>query len=337
MPVQHNVTNWHLIIFPTFTNHDLEGLHEFKTDADNLGMVLHIHNKQTPQFCREIANKTLLVGLSSISFRGAKYISHEVVIDQVQIDWFENLLQQHSAKDGWRVIVFSHAPIIGSGLNVLQENQVVDGCCWLNHNNDKSRNVFIDLVREHSCIKAWFSGHFHLCHDYQDSIKVSYKMDSSSIFIMLNFSSLMLLYTQLPDVNGKRGQCTFIQTSVMSSRATRDGYQQSRLLRGNQNGFDICTVDHQKNGEVRVDATVRYEGDTVVTDYVNDGEKEMYEYQKYRKIVKYHIPSNGDDHMKSFNDKGIIERKLCSSVYLVCIPPFLYSNISNLVHSVISI
>ena len=78
-------------------------------------------------------------------------------------------------------------------------------------------------------------------------------------------------------------------------------------------------------------------GDTVVTDYVNDGEKEMYEYQKYRKIVKYHIPSNGDDHMKNFNDKGIIERKLCSSVHLVCIPPFLYSNISNLVHSVISI
>ena len=180
----------------------------------------------------------------------------------LQIDWFENLLQQHSAKDGWRVI-FSHVPIIGSGLNVLQENQVVDGCCWLNHNDDKSRNVFIDLVREHSCIKAWFSGHFHLCHDYyQDSIKVSYKMDSSSVFIMLNFSSLMLLYTQLPDVNGKRGQCTFIQTSVMSSRATRDDYQQSRLLRGNQNGFDICTVDHQKNGEVRVDATVRYEGDT---------------------------------------------------------------------------
>ena len=103
------------------------------------------------------------------------------------------------------------------------------------------------------------------------------------------------------------------------------------VIRGKQNGFDICTVDHQKNGEVRVDATVRYEGDTVVTDYVNDGEKEMYEYQKYRKIVKYHIPSNGDAHMKSFNDKGIIERKLCSSVYLVCIPPFLYSNISNLV------
>lgn len=49
----------------------------------------------------------------------------------------------------------------------------MNGCCWLNHSNEKQCKKFIELVREHRCIKAWFSGHFHLGQDYQDSITVS--------------------------------------------------------------------------------------------------------------------------------------------------------------------
>lgn len=135
-------------------NHDLEGLHEFDTDEDNLEMFLKVHKKETPQFCREIAYKTLLVGLGSTSFRSAPYISHEVIIDEAQITWFEHLLQTHSAKDGWKIFVFTHAPVMGSGLTILQENQVVDGCCWLNQNDDIVRNKFIELVREHRSIKV---------------------------------------------------------------------------------------------------------------------------------------------------------------------------------------
>ena len=50
----------------------------------------------------------------------------------------------------------------------------MNGCCWLNHSNDKQCKKFIELVREHRCVKAWFSGHFHLGQDYQDSITVSF-------------------------------------------------------------------------------------------------------------------------------------------------------------------
>ena len=61
---------------------------------------------------------------------------------------------------------------MGSGLRVLQENHVVNGCCWLNHSggekaDPRTTRKFIELVRRHRCIKGWFSGHFHLSHDYE--------------------------------------------------------------------------------------------------------------------------------------------------------------------------
>ena len=215
-------------------NHDLEGIDEFETDEDNLEAYLRILGKETPQFCHEIAEKTLVVGLGSTSFRTAKYTSHEVSVDDAQIDWFEKTIAAHPAEDGWKVFVFSHAPIIGSGLRVLQECHVVNGCCWLNHNDGLQSKKFIDVVRKNTCIKGWFSGHFHLSHDYEDSM--SFPMGNN------------------------RGSCVFGQTAVMTARSTRDGRRQSRLIRGNKDGFEICTVDHAKGGEVRLDATVTYEG-----------------------------------------------------------------------------
>jgi hypothetical protein len=220
-------------------NHDLEGIDEFITDADNCRVFMEKHNKPTPQFAREIAEKTMLVGLSSTVFRAAPYTSHEVIIDDKQLEWFEQFLIDHPADDGWKVFVFTHAPPNGSGLRVLQENHVVNGCCWLNHSDDKKCRKFIELVREHRCIKAWFSGHFHLGQDYQDSI---------------TFPSIPVEEGPYPN----RGSCVFAQTSVIRSGASRDGRQQSRLLRGNKDGFEICTIDHQKGGIIRLDATITY-------------------------------------------------------------------------------
>ena len=59
-------------------NHDLEGIDEFATDAENLEAYLKYMGKETPQFCYEIAPKTLIVGLGSTQFRDAQYTSHEV-------------------------------------------------------------------------------------------------------------------------------------------------------------------------------------------------------------------------------------------------------------------
>ena len=52
---------------------------------NNTRRFLQAHNKETPQFCRQVAEKTLLVGLCSTVFREAKYTSHEVIIDDSRI------------------------------------------------------------------------------------------------------------------------------------------------------------------------------------------------------------------------------------------------------------
>jgi len=213
-------------------NHDLEGIDEFGTDDENLKAFLEILGKENPYFCHEIAERTLLVGLGSTSFRSARFSSHEVSVDSEQLEWFEETIRAHPSAEGWQVLVFSHAPIIGSALRVLQEIHVLNGCCWLNHTDGVSSKKFIQIVRENACIKGWFSGHFHLSHDYEDSIT-------------------------FPGGN-RRGHCVFAQTGVMRSHSSRDGRQQSRLVKGNAQGFEIYTLDHKKGGELRLDATVLY-------------------------------------------------------------------------------
>lgn len=268
-------------------NHDLEGIDEFDTDEANLELFLRAHNKPAPQFIHYIADKTILVGLTSTLFRDAKYTSHEVVIDQEQLDWFQNVVETHPASDGWRIFVFTHAPPNGSGLRVLQENHVVNGCCWLNHSNEKQCQTFINLVRQHRCIKAWFSGHFHLGHDYQDSI---------------TFPTIDPRDGPYPN----RGSCVFAQTSVMRSGTSRDGRQQSRLIRGNSQGFEICTVDHADGGSVRIDATITY------TDC--NHEVGVYNHRDITRLgdefFKVYAPCAGDDlhppdeNLVRYNDDG---------------------------------
>eukprot|EP00985_Skeletonema_marinoi_P011297 scaffold5359_cov112-Skeletonema_marinoi.AAC.6 len=253
-------------------NHDLEGIDEFDSDARNLRNFLKCHDKETPQFCREIAEKTLLVGLCSTIFREATYTSHEVIIDDEQIRWFEDLLKSRPAEDGWKIFVFSHAPPNGSGIRIIQENHVVNGCCWLNHSSEKNCRKFIELVREHRCIKGWFSGHFHLGQDYQDSI---------------TFPTIDPSEGPYPN----RGSCVFAQTSVMRAGTSRDGRQQSRLLRGTKDGFEICTIDHKNDGKVRVDATITYRDDNhEVGVYAH--EDEAYEHDNYFKVYQPQV----DDH-----------------------------------------
>jgi Calcineurin-like phosphoesterase len=68
-------------------NHDLEGIDEFPTDETNLQAYLEILGKPTPQFSRLIAEKTMLIGLGSTVFREARYTSHEVFIDDAQVQF----------------------------------------------------------------------------------------------------------------------------------------------------------------------------------------------------------------------------------------------------------
>jgi hypothetical protein len=57
---------------------------------------------------------------STTQFRDAAHSSHEVRIDARQLKWFERICEEHSHADGWNVLVFTHAPPMGSGLRVVQ-------------------------------------------------------------------------------------------------------------------------------------------------------------------------------------------------------------------------
>ena len=79
-------------------------------------LFLRAHGKPTPHFKRQIAEKTLLVGLTSTVFRDAIYTSHEVTIDKEQLAWFEDTIKSHPAEEGWKIFVFTHAPPNGTFL-----------------------------------------------------------------------------------------------------------------------------------------------------------------------------------------------------------------------------
>lgn len=88
-----------------------------------------------------------------------------------------------------------------------------------------------------------------------------------------------------------RGSCTFAQTSVMRAGTSRDGRQQSRLLRGTKDGFEICTIDHKNDGKVRVDATITYRGDSEVGVYAHDDE--AFDHDNYFKVYQPQFDDHG--------------------------------------------
>ena len=177
-------------------------------------------NKETPCFSRKLGDRTLLLGLSTVRFRDAPYSSHEVHVDDEQIEWFQNMVESHPESDGWKILVFSHAPILGSGLRVLQSVHVTNGCAWLNHcSQPDTRNSFVRIVKKNPQIKCWLSGHFHLSHDYQDAL--------------------------VQPVPGS--PCAFLQVGVMGPGSSRDQRRQSRMIRGCGGEFlQLFSINHHE-------------------------------------------------------------------------------------------
>lgn len=176
--------------------------------------------KETPYFSRKIGDRTLLLGLSTVRFRDAPYSSHEVHVDDEQIEWFRSMVESHPESDGWKILVFSHAPILGSGLRVLQSVHVTNGCAWLNHcSPTDTRNAFVRIVKKNPQIKCWLSGHFHLSHDYQDAL--------------------------VQPVAGS--PCAFLQVGVMGPGSSRDQRRQSRMIRGCGGEFlQLFSINHHE-------------------------------------------------------------------------------------------
>ncbi|KXZ48613.1 hypothetical protein GPECTOR_26g516 [Gonium pectorale] len=198
-------------------NHDLEG-EEFETDEENLAAWSEAFNQ--PHYWAADLGHARLVGLSTVRYRSNEYSHHEVFISPEQVAWLEAQLREHPDRP---FVVLTHAPPMGCGLKVIQEVHIKNRCAWLNHSADP--RVFLDMVGRHPNIKLWFSGHFHLSHNYPDSISTV-------------------------------GGSAFVQVGVIGE-CNRDGNRQSRLLRGDSRGYELLTVDHD-TGAARLDMAAEW-------------------------------------------------------------------------------
>ncbi|KAK9826404.1 hypothetical protein WJX81_000388 [Elliptochloris bilobata] len=193
-------------------NHDLEGA-EFESDSENLAAWVEAFGQR--HFWAAELGPLVCLGLSTVRFRSNEFSVHEVHIDEEQMQFLEAAM---AAAAGRPVAMFTHAPPLGSGLKVLQEVHVKNRCAWLNHSS--KAGAFISLVHRYPNIRLWFSGHFHLSHNYADSIAVA-------------------------------GHCAFVQTGVIGD-CNRDGFRHSRVLKGDAGGYRLYTLDHDL-GTLRLD------------------------------------------------------------------------------------
>lgn len=192
-------------------NHDMEGP-EYGSDAQAVAAWCEAFGFERPYDTVDLG-PALGVCLSTTRFRANAGCCHEVYLDEPQVDWLRATL---SANRNRPTFVFSHAPIVGSGLRVLQNIHLKCPNAWLNHTDRPER--FIRLVRENPQVKLWFSAHNHLGHDYPDSIS-------------------------------RVGDCAFVHTGVIGS-VTRDDRHHSRLVDFDVRGFTLGTLDHDSGNRV---------------------------------------------------------------------------------------
>ena len=199
-------------------NHDLEGP-EFATDAESVAGFCQAFSYSRP-FHSADWGPALGVLLSSTRFRDNPNSHHEVHVDDEQFDWLERTLDENRQRP---TFVFSHAPILGSGVRVLQSIHLMCPNAWLNHTDRPER--FIELVARHPQVKLWFSAHNHLGQQYPDSISVV-------------------------------GNCAFVHTGVIGD-VTRDERRHSRLIECDDDGLTLFTFDHLAKKAIP-DLSLRY-------------------------------------------------------------------------------
>ncbi len=101
------------------------------------------------------------------------------------------------------------------------------------------------------------------------------------MFSTPNTTLILFCSITFPNEGTNRGSCVFAQTAVMAKKSSRDGRLQSRLIRGNSKGFTISTINHAKNGEERLDATITYDDNNHHESIVYAHESQDYDHDKW--------------------------------------------------------
>lgn len=211
--------------FSIIGNHDLQA-EEFSTDEEAVAMMLNKLGRQSPEF-RLSLGPVNIVGLSNTRWRQNPVNKNEIVIDDRQLAWFRQTLQELRDEP---VLLLCHAPPIGSGLIVMPELHARVGNAYVNQNHNAGQ--IQQILWENPNVLFCFSGHNHLGQHYRDAIS----------------SRLGVLH---------------VHTATASIRSTRDGFRQSRVLEINDHGIRLRTYDH---GLRRYDSSLEYYDPTPLKD-----------------------------------------------------------------------
>jgi len=187
-------------------NHDLEN-NEFASDEAAVAMMLRAAGRERPGWVVE-EEAFAVIGLDNTFWRRNAVSSNEIVISGEQIDWWRATLERLGEKP---VIMACHAPLIGSGVQLLPELHAWGGNAYASQNDLPGR--LLRVVYEHPNILFWFSGHIHLGQHYRDAL------------------------------TRRLGVC-FAHTGTASPGSSRDGYRHSRVLDFGPWGYRIGTYDH---------------------------------------------------------------------------------------------
>lgn len=189
-------------------NHDLEGA-EFQNDADNIHSWLDVFG-YTKSYQEILFNGIRILTLSTEAFRQNPASAHEVSIHAEQLGWIKNKLSQPFSG---LTIVASHAPILGSGIRVLQNLHLKVPNAWVNHTQNPGELYTYQEACDGPLI--WLSAHNHMGQGYPDSLV-------------------------------QKGNHYFVHTGVIGS-ISRDGQHCSRLINLEDENITIHTIDHDKS------------------------------------------------------------------------------------------
>lgn len=146
------------------------------------------------------------------------YTQHALYASDEQYRWAKAQLESHRSMP---TVVFSHAPVAGSGLRCFPPIHSAATDAHMDHTFDALR--WRELIRENPQIRAWCSAHFHMGHDYDAAIV-------------------------------HRDGVVHISAGVLTS-AARDGSRHTRILDVNEECAIISTLNHLENG-LRKDASI---------------------------------------------------------------------------------
>jgi predicted phosphodiesterase len=141
------------------------------------------------------------------------YQIQECYVTDEHFAWIEAKLKERPEVP---CIFFTHAPPVGAALRTVPLVHVRATNAYLDQNHNFYR--WPQLIQDYPSIKMWFSAHYHLGHDFEDS-------------------------------STYRNSVTFFHTGVHSSY-TRDGKRHSRVIDIDDGAIRVSTLDHE-TGDVR--------------------------------------------------------------------------------------